>query len=38
VSAKIPGINQPWLYWGMLFATFCWYCTANPYSPHYNDQ
>ena len=17
--------NQPWLYWGMLFATFCWY-------------
>ena len=24
VAHDIPGINQPWLYWGMTFATFCW--------------
>ena len=30
VAHEIPGINQPWLYWGMLFATFCWYVLIRP--------
>ncbi|OQS01047.1 histone demethylase [Thraustotheca clavata] len=29
VNARVNGINIPWMYFGTLFATFCWHCEDN---------
>lgn len=37
VTAPITGINVPWLYYGMLFSSFCWHNEDNYfYSINYN--
>jgi histone demethylase JARID1 len=37
VKSPITGINVPWLYYGMLFASFCWHNEDNYfYSINYN--
>lgn len=37
VTSPITGINVPWLYYGMLFASFCWHNEDNYfYSINYN--
>lgn len=37
ITTPINGINVPWLYFGMLFSTFCWHNEDNyQYSINYN--
>ena len=39
VDAKLSGINTPWLYFGNLFATFCWHNEDNFFfSINYHHQ